>query len=112
MIKEIKPGMWVLRESIMVDRIYSHPSEVMKVSGKRIYMRRPHRNKDGVIEDYTEKHGSIDLVKAVFDTEEQAWRIYNMDALLTTKFHDEVKRLRAEMQSSKAFEFKLIRDSF
>lgn len=112
MAKEIKPGMWVLRESMMTDRLYSHPSEVMKVSGKRIYMRRPQRNKEGVIEEYTEKHGSIDLVKAIFDTEEQAWQIYNMDMLLTDKFHDEVKLLRAELQRSKTIEFERIRNSF
>jgi hypothetical protein len=101
MNKELKPGMWILRDSIFVERRFGQPTEVVKISGKRIYMRRPHRTEDGLIEEYTEKHGSIDLVKAVFDTEDEAWAAYHSDAALTQKFEEEVNRLRKEMNEAK-----------
>lgn len=90
-----------MRESIMINRRYSHPSEVTKVSGKRIYMRRPHRNKDGVIEDYTEKHGNIDLVKAVFRTEADAWEAYEIDKKLTLEYETRRDELYREMNARK-----------
>lgn len=82
-LEKLAPGAWVLMESIITSRAFSMPSEVTKVSGKRVYVRRPHRDKHGTIEDYTEGFKAVTSVRLVVESEKIANAIYQADVRIS-----------------------------
>jgi hypothetical protein len=83
MLEKLVPGAWVLMESIISSRNFSMPSEVTKVSGKRVYVRRPHRDKSVTIEDYTDGYKAIASVRLVVTSEKIAHAIYEADVRIS-----------------------------
>ena len=77
--KKISAGDWVLCESMLTDRFYSLPAEVVKVAGQRVYIRRPQRNREGVIEDWSESFKSVKSVREVVMDEAHGMRMYEAE---------------------------------
>lgn len=90
---KLKPGTWVLCDPIVTAWTYSHPSEVVRVSGNRVYLRRPRRNNEGVIEDYAEGYKSIDSVKLVASSEAIAQEIVDADRRIAGKRDAEITKV-------------------
>lgn len=91
---KLKPGVWVCMESLIPERHYGRPSEVTKVSGTRVYVRRPQRDKHGVIEEWTEGYKAITSIRLVAPSEAAAQACYDADVRLHTEYSNESAILR------------------
>lgn len=105
-------GNWVLAESIAIYNQYSRPRRITKISGSRVYVELPRRDKAGEIKEWESRYYASKSIMAVFDTEEQAQAVFDLDQRLSDKEQDDLKVLHKQHQEYRRAEMKKLRESF
>ncbi len=97
------PGAWVLLESLLVTRHVSRAWQVVRVSGKRVYLRSFVRDPvTHALEVREERHASIDTVRAVFPNEATAQALVERDAAASREMERVVNEARAAFERAYA----------
>ncbi len=92
----VAPGMWVLLESMLVTRHVSRPWQVVRVSGKRVYLRSFVRDPvTHELEIREERHVLVDTIRAVLPNEATAQALFERDCAAAREFERITSEARA-----------------
>lgn len=97
------PGAWVLLESLLTTRHVGRPWQVVRVSGKRVYLRAFVRDPvTAALEVRDERQASVDSIRAVLPNEASAQALYERDAEASREMERIVAQARAAFDATYA----------